>query len=232
MLESVQICQWKLLLLSCVRQKNMTPIAEWGLPRKSMCENVRVLVKFLEKETFLKTSISTCQIFLAVIFRKKVERKERFCRLWFMNTKTLKYNIACIYHIVDRQILEIGRIFILDRLVFIGPGFNRILSKFDWFYSQSFENRIGREFSLLSWIFKALLYLSQQKTNIRKFLESWSNFQAHYLWSKPILFHLNLTEIIIFAWNTKCLHFRFFANEREKWFLSTLIFLLKWIFRW
>ena len=51
--------------------KNMTPIAEWGLPRKSMCENVRVLVKFLEKETFLKTSISTCQIFLAVIFRKK-----------------------------------------------------------------------------------------------------------------------------------------------------------------
>ena len=55
-----------------------------------MCENVRVLVKFLEKETFLKTSISTCQIFLAVIFRKKVERKERFLSLVIHEYKDTK----------------------------------------------------------------------------------------------------------------------------------------------
>ena len=75
--------------------KNMTPIAEWGLPRKSMCENVRALVKFLEKETFLKTSISTCQIFLAVIFRKKSWTERAFLSLVIheYKAKTLKYRM-------------------------------------------------------------------------------------------------------------------------------------------
>ena len=70
--------------------KNMTPIAEWGLPWKSMCENVRVLLKFLEKETFLKTSISTCQIFLAVIFRKKSWTERAFLSLVIHEYKDTK----------------------------------------------------------------------------------------------------------------------------------------------